>query len=107
MIPTTKYDTDSLTIPAGQDVSIEVINEETDVPHNLAIFQGEDGEDILSRVQICDGPCAQTVTINLPAGEYQFRCEVHSDQMIGHDNRNLAQGPLRSTYPYPLQKLYD
>ena len=83
MIPTTKYDTDSLTIPAGQDVSIEVINEETDVPHNLAIFQGEDGEDILSRVQICDGPCAQTVTINLPAGEYQFRCEVHSDQMSG------------------------
>lgn len=83
MIPTTRFDTDALTIPAGQDVSVEVINEEVDAPHSFAVYQGESGEDLLARTDICNGPCSDTVSINLPAGEYQFRCEVHLDQMAG------------------------
>ena len=85
MLPGVVFDTDELIISAGVDVKITVDN--TDGFHNFAVYGSEDdalgGEDSIVETETCDGPCVDSVSVNLAAGEYFFRCEVHPAIMTG------------------------
>lgn len=87
MVPTIQFDTAELTIAAGTDVTITVDNIDTGIPHNFAVYTSRDaaesGEEALAATEICTAPCTEVVTLNLSAGEYFFRCEVHPAQMTG------------------------
>jgi plastocyanin len=87
MIPSIQFDTAELTIAAGTEVTITVDNTDTGIPHNFAVYTSRDaadsGEKALAVTDICTAPCTDTVTLNLSAGEYFFRCEVHPGQMTG------------------------
>jgi plastocyanin len=87
MIPTIQFDTAELTIPADTDVTITADNTDTGIPHNFAVYTSRDaadsGEDALAATEICSGPCTGSATLNLSAGEYFFRCDVHPAQMTG------------------------
>ena len=83
MTPTIQFDTDTLTIDANTDVSVLADNVDTGVPHNFAVYTDDSAEELLGRTDICNAPCQETVVINLPAGEYFFRCDVHPIQMVG------------------------
>ncbi len=87
MIPTIQFDTAELTIAADTDVTITVDNTDPGIPHNFVVYASRDaaesGEDPLAATEICDGPCTDTVTQNLSAGQYFFRCDVHPSQMTG------------------------
>jgi plastocyanin len=87
MVPTIQFDTAQLTIPAGTEVTITVDNTDTGISHNFAVYTSRDaaenGEEALAATEICNAPCTDTVTLNLSAGEYFFRCEVHPVQMTG------------------------
>jgi plastocyanin len=87
MIPSIQFDTAELTIAAGTEVTITVDNTDTGIPHNFAVYTSRDaaesGEEALAVTDICTAPCTDTVTLNLSAGEYFFRCEVHPGQMTG------------------------
>ncbi len=50
------------------------------------LFRGgtdDSATDNLGMTEICDAPCVDTVTLNLAAGDYFFRCEVHPSIMTG------------------------
>lgn len=87
MIPSVQFDTSELTIAADTEVTITVDNTDTGIPHNFAVYTSRDaaesGEEALAATDICTAPCTDTVTLNLSAGEYFFRCEVHPGQMTG------------------------
>ena len=85
MLPGTTFDTDELIIDAGVDVKITVDN--TDGFHNFAVYNSEDdalgGGDSIAETESCGAPCVNSVSLNLAAGEYFFRCEVHPTTMTG------------------------
>jgi plastocyanin len=87
MVPISQFDTAELTIAADTDVTITVDNTDTGIRHNFAVYTSRDaaenGEEALAATEICNAPCTDTVTLNLGAGEYFFRCEVHPVQMTG------------------------
>jgi plastocyanin len=87
MVPTIQFDTSELRIAADTEVTITVDNIDTGIPHNFAVYTSRDaaesGEGALAATEICTAPCTDTVTLNLSAGEYFFRCDVHAAQMTG------------------------
>lgn len=87
MGPTLQFDKTELTIAADTEVSVTVDNTDTGIAHNFAVYASRDaaenGEEALAATEICTGPCTDTLTLNLSAGEYFFRCDVHPTQMTG------------------------
>ena len=86
MLPGITFDTDELTIDADADVTITADN--TDGFHNFAVYISRDeAEDPaiepIGQTEIESAPFVDTVTLNLAAGEYFFRCEVHPSNMTG------------------------
>ncbi|HXG36365.1 MAG TPA: hypothetical protein VNL15_05290, partial [Dehalococcoidia bacterium] len=41
MIPTLKFDKNTLTIPANQEVVVEAVNEDGALPHNFAVYRSK------------------------------------------------------------------
>jgi plastocyanin len=87
MVPISQFDTAELTIAADTDVTITVDNTDTGIRHNFAVYASRDaaenGEEALAATEICTAPCTDMLTLNLSAGEYFFRCDVHPVQMTG------------------------
>jgi plastocyanin len=74
------FDTETLTAPVGEEVTIEYDNRD-DVPHNLHILT-EDGEEPATEIET--GPVTQTLTFTIDeAGSYTYVCDVHPQQMTG------------------------
>src|SRR5581483_1065227 len=83
MVPTLKFNTNRLVVPAGQ-VVIEARNTDGGTQHNFAVFPSKqqiNASSSLGDTPICAN-CTQRVTLNLQKGEYYFRCDVHP-QMEG------------------------
>ena len=83
MLPGLTFDKSELTIAADADVTITADN--TDDTHNFAAYTDDPGEggELIDETEICSAPCVNSVTVNLAAGEYFFRCEVHPTIMTG------------------------
>ena len=71
-----EFSTDTLTAPAGAEVTLEV-NNEGGTLHNWIVPEEEITMDLV--------PAGESgeVTFTLPAGEYEYRCEAHPTEMIG------------------------
>ena len=65
------WDTDSLEAPADTDFTIVIDNKDEGVQHNLDIKETE------FKSELETGVSAQVLQINLPAGEYDFICDLH------------------------------
>ena len=63
------FDVDEMTIPADTDVTVEFINEGA-MQHDWVVEDTEFGTSMLSRDE------SETITVNLPAGEYTYLCTV-------------------------------
>jgi plastocyanin len=81
-----QFDTDTIELPAGEETSLEFINEDQ-LQHNIAIYPDEgaagDQSDALFQGEIITGT---TITYQIPAleaGEYPFQCDVHPTSMRG------------------------
>ncbi len=85
MLPGIQYDKSELTIAADTDVTITADN--TDGFHSFAVYssrdEAESGSDSIAETETCNAPCVDIVSVNLAAGEYFFRCEVHPTIMTG------------------------
>jgi len=76
----TQFDIDSFDVPADTDFCITFENQEN-MPHNVAIYEGD--EAIFTGEFLNE---AGEITYNvpaLPAGEYRFNCDAHSQAMVG------------------------
>ncbi len=79
-----KFDMDCLAAPADQPFTIEFDSQDSDVPHNVAIFDRRNGKKPLFKGELIIGP--KTITYSVPAqasGTYEFLCEPHDFTMIG------------------------
>ncbi len=83
MIPTIQFDKAELSIPADTDVTVTADNTDDGVSHNFSVYTDESASENLGKTEICSGPCTDEVTLNLSAGEYFFRCDVHTTVMTG------------------------
>jgi len=68
------FDPNTLTVPSGQDVTIEVTNDD-DVEHSFTLDDDSVSQDI-------EGGESQSVTLNLTEG-IGWHCEYHPDTMKG------------------------
>ncbi len=83
MLPLNTFDRSELTIAADTDVVIPADNTADGVPHSFSVYTDESASENLGMTEICTGPCVDTVTLNLAAETYFFRCEVHPTIMTG------------------------
>ena len=75
------FDKSTLTVAAGQDVTITYDNKDNAVPHNLHIQAGAAGD---FETEIVSGPTQQTLTFNITElGTYTFLCDLHPNEMTG------------------------
>lgn len=78
------FSTDCLAAPAGKPFTIAFDNEDSGVPHNVAIYSDSAATKVLFRGQIVTG--VKKITYRVPAlqaGTYYYRCDVHPTAMHG------------------------
>jgi plastocyanin len=76
------FDIPELTLPAGGEAVIAFTNNDTGIPHNVAIYT-EPGGDPIFQGEIVTGPTTTEYRFPAPEpGTYYFQCDVHP-QMSG------------------------
>lgn len=65
------WNTDELQAPADTDFTIVIDNQDEGVQHNLDIKETD------FKTELESGVSAQVLQINLPAGEYEYICDLH------------------------------
>ncbi len=74
------FDTDTLSLPADAESPLVFDNEDPGTQHNLSIYTDDTVTDQLFEGELVTGVAEQTYTIPpLAAGEYYFRCDVHTN----------------------------
>ena len=88
-VPTIKFDTTCVQVPASQPVKVVFDNKDPGLPHNFDIYKDSNYTQHLAGAngpgQVITGPTG-TATYDvpaLPAGTYYFRCDIHPTQMQG------------------------
>lgn len=72
------FDKQTVEVAAGAPVSIAFRNEDSGVPHNVAVYQTEAAEQAIFKGEIFNGVKTKTYTFDPPPpGTYFFRCDVH------------------------------
>jgi plastocyanin len=72
------YKESALTAPAGQPFKIDFKNNDSGVPHNVAIHEGSPTGAEKFKGEVFPGPGERTYDVPaLPAGAYAFVCTVH------------------------------
>jgi plastocyanin len=80
-----KFDKQELSFPAGSKVELVFTNDDSGVPHNVAIFSEQNPTNDIFKGDIFPGVATKTYTFTAPGqpGTYAFHCEVHPTQMKG------------------------
>ena len=73
------FSTETITVPAGAEVTVEFDNRDDGVPHNVAVYTDSSASDAIFVGEIVMGPTRPTYTFTAPEtpGNYFFRCDVH------------------------------
>ena len=78
------FDQTSLSAQANAPFEIQFDNQDTGIPHNVAIDGGSSPTNNLFRGTIVNGPGQATYDVPaLPPGTYTFQCDVHPTVMKG------------------------
>jgi plastocyanin len=79
------YNTTTITVPAGADVTVNFDNEDANVPHNFAVYTDSSASTAIFKGEIITGPNKTTYSFVAPStpGTYFFRCDVHPTIMTG------------------------
>ena len=77
-----RFDTDEIVVKAGQEVTIVVVDKdtETDDPHNFHVRAGT--ENFFTMIEEAPNTQEITFTIQEP-GTYEFFCDTHIETMFG------------------------
>lgn len=79
------FDTDTITVPAGAEVTVNFDNEDNGIPHNFAVYTDSSASQSIFVGDTITGPETTTYTFTAPSepGTYFFRCDIHPQQMTG------------------------
>jgi plastocyanin len=76
-----QYDKACLAAPANTAFTIKFSNNDSGIPHNVDIMSSSKS---LFAGKIVKGPTSVTYNVpSLPAGSYQFHCDIHPSEMNG------------------------
>lgn len=79
-----QFDTDTLDVSAGQEVTVTFDNRDAGVMHNFSVYEDSSAATALFQGDLITGADTTTYTFEAPQpGTYFFRCDVHPDQMTG------------------------
>ncbi len=73
------FDRASIAVPAGSKVQLVLDNQDSGVPHNIAIYTSSAATTVIFKGEIITGPMKTTYTFDAPTspGTYYFRCDLH------------------------------
>lgn len=79
------FNSSTITVPAGANVTVNFDNQDTYIPHNLAVYTDSSASKAIFQGKQITGPAKTTYTFTAPTrpGTYFFRCDVHPTQMTG------------------------
>ncbi len=84
MAQNTAFDTSCLAAPANRPFTIQFMNMDPGVPHNVSIYTDSSATQALFTGEVVTGPTTTTYHVGaLEPGTYYFRCDVHPTQMTG------------------------
>jgi plastocyanin len=67
------FDPDAVEVPANEPVTLVIDNRDAGVNHNLHVKDAPEQ----NRTPLEQGESLQALTVTLPAGEYEFVCDIH------------------------------
>ncbi len=73
------FSTETITVPAGSEVTVEFDNRDDGVPHNVAVYTDSSAAEAIFVGEVITGPTRVTYTFTAPGtpGNYFFRCDIH------------------------------
>ena len=73
------FDTDTITVPAGANVTVNFNNKDSGIPHNFAVYDSSFRSERIFVGEIITGPATINYTFTAPSepGTYYFQCDVH------------------------------
>ncbi|KLK88609.1 plastocyanin [Methanoculleus sediminis] len=73
------FNTSTITVPAGANVTMVFDNRDTGIPHNVAVYTDSSAAEAIFVGDIITGPDQVTYAFTAPEepGTYYFRCDVH------------------------------
>lgn len=73
------FDTSTITVPAGANVTMVFDNQDDGIPHNVAVYDSSARTEQIFVGEIITGPAEITYTFPAPSepGTYYFQCDVH------------------------------
>ena len=76
-----QFDTSTITVPAGAQVTVNFNNMDDGIPHNFAVYDSSLRSEQIFVGDIITGPATTTYTFTAPSepGTYYFQCDVHPD----------------------------
>lgn len=79
------FNTSTITVPAGAQVTVNFDNKDNGIPHNFAVYQTSQAQDAIFTEDTVTGSATTTYTFTAPSepGTHFFRCDVHPQQMTG------------------------
>ncbi|MCK9277687.1 MAG: cupredoxin domain-containing protein [Methanoculleus sp.] len=73
------FDTNTITVPAGANVTVAFNNQDDGIPHNFAVYDSSLRSERIFVGDIITGPAMTNYTFVAPSepGTYYFQCDVH------------------------------
>ncbi|MFA7199294.1 MAG: cupredoxin domain-containing protein [Methanoculleus sp.] len=73
------FDTSTITVPAGANVTVNFDNQDGGIPHNVAVYDSPLRSEQIFVGEVITGPATTTYTFTAPSepGTYYFQCDVH------------------------------
>jgi len=73
------FDTNTITVPAGANVTVHFVNKDSGIPHNFAVYDSNLRSKSIFVGDIITGPAETDYTFMAPSkpGTYYFQCDVH------------------------------
>ena len=74
-----EFDTGTITVPAGAEVTILFSNQDQGIPHNIAVYDTSARTEQIFVGEFITGPAETTYTFTAPSepGTYYFQCDAH------------------------------
>ncbi len=73
------FNTSTITVPAGAEVTMNFDNQDSGVPHNVAIYSDESKSEEIYKGEVITGPKKTVYMFTAPSepGTYYFQCDIH------------------------------
>lgn len=78
------WNTNCISVPANQQVTVTMKNEDSGIEHNFSVYTAPDLKKNLFKGPVIKGPTSTVLHLPaMPPGTYYFQCDIHGQAMSG------------------------